>query len=182
MKTCITCKQDKPDDAYYKDSKHSDRLRGSCIECMAAQNKTWRKENPEKERASGRTWRKNNHTRQRQTEKSRELKKKYGLTIEDYEAIMMAQNHKCAICRTPLIMYGSMIGKTAVDHNHANGQVRGILCWHCNCALGSMRDNVEIAKSCVEYLEMDGAFNLQTIHEKVAAMKGGQYSYASRQP
>ena len=69
-------------------------------------------------------------------------KRKYGVVI-DYT------NHLCEICNKPL-QRGA--GKSAVDHNHETGAVRGILCGHCNTGLGMFGDSPDILASAIKYL------------------------------
>lgn len=84
--------------------------------------------------------------------RDRQLKKLYGITLFDVEKILEHQGGRCAICRTD-----EFNGKGLnVDHDHATGMVRGILCHNCNVALGLMKDNVLIVKSMVDYLMGNG--------------------------
>lgn len=76
----------------------------------------------------------------------------YGITREDYEALWKAQGGRCYICRRE-----SRSKRLAVDHDHATGEVRGLLCADsergCNHAiLGNIRD-LAMAKRIVSYLE-----------------------------
>lgn len=75
------------------------------------------------------------------------LKKLYGLSIEQYDAIFAVQGEVCAICQT------SFPGPKnwTVDHDHESGLVRGILCHSCNLMLGHY-DNVELVKRLLDYL------------------------------
>lgn len=57
------------------------------------------------------------------------LKQRYGLTVEQHEAMSVAQNHLCACCGGPFAY------KKCVNHDHATGQVRGLVCYHCNIAI-----------------------------------------------
>ena len=76
------------------------------------------------------------------------IRHRYGLEIEDYVSIWEKQGGKCAICRMEI-----SLGKAAnLDHCHATGKVRGMLCFFCNSALGKFKDNVEILQSAIEYL------------------------------
>lgn len=58
------------------------------------------------------------------------LKKKYGLTLEQYHEILKKQDGKCAICKC--LPNGNHL---AVDHNHETGKIRGLLCMKCNSVL-----------------------------------------------
>ena len=67
------------------------------------------------------------------------LRKKYGITLEAFNAMLQAQNRKCLGCEEAL-----QPGRyTHVDHDHATGRVRGLLCHFCNTALGLVRESVE---------------------------------------
>lgn len=76
--------------------------------------------------------------------------KKYGLTEADYDAILASQGSGCRICKTARLPAGY---KLALDHCHATGKIRGILCSNCNMALGMMRDSPELLRAAAEYLE-----------------------------
>lgn len=72
------------------------------------------------------------------------LRRKYGLTRESYDAMMVKQNGLCAICVRRDPKY--------VDHDHATGKVRGLLCQPCNTALGAFYEAAEIFARAVTYL------------------------------
>lgn len=77
------------------------------------------------------------------------VKRTYGITIEQYYAILDHQGGGCAICNRKL-----KTKKYAVDHNHKTGEVRGLLCGPCNNRiLGSARDSPEILRRAADYLE-----------------------------
>jgi hypothetical protein len=75
----------------------------------------------------------------------------YGLTPEGILAMAHAQGKVCAICQTPLDIFG--FRGYAIDHDHASGKVRGLLCDNCNAALGRWRDDAMILKRAIAYLE-----------------------------
>jgi hypothetical protein len=79
------------------------------------------------------------------------LKRKYGLTFETRDALLAAQEGKCAICSRSIV-FGTA-GGAHVDHCHTTGRVRGILCGGCNTALGKLGDTIESLERVVRYLQ-----------------------------
>lgn len=77
------------------------------------------------------------------TRKSR-LKTQYGLTVEDFDALLAAQGGRCAICTAEAPLH--------VDHCHATGAVRGLLCTRCNKAIGVLGDTADSVLRAVTYL------------------------------
>jgi len=80
---------------------------------------------------------------------ARALEKRYGITRADYDALYAAQGGVCYICRRAT-------GKTrrlSVDHDHATGKVRGLLCRPCNNILGHARDDIEFFERAIEFLK-----------------------------
>ncbi len=72
--------------------------------------------------------------------------KKYGLTKDKLDEMMKAQDNKCAVC-------GETSQKALhIDHCHATGVVRGLLCNNCNTGIGFFRDNPELLKNAADYL------------------------------
>lgn len=141
-------------------------------EARSAYHKNWRAENPEKAKRTPKKAaahyaqfriryetkpevrkRKNDSVRDWQgknPEKVRnmKLKKKYGITIEDFEAMFKAQDEKCAIC-------GATSGYNfpAVDHCHSTKKVRGLLCQRCNHGIGLFKDDPIRLRAAADYLE-----------------------------
>ena len=85
------------------------------------------------------------HKAERQAGNRRWQLRNYGLTVAQFRAILNAQENKCAICGLPL-------QKTIIDHNHATGKVRGILCQTCNSGLGCFKDETTIIRKAIDYL------------------------------
>lgn len=83
------------------------------------------------------------------------LKRKYGITHLDYEAMLAAQDSLCLICLKPEtaidVRTGDVFG-LAIDHCHTSGKVRGLLCVGCNNGLGCFRDDPERLASAILYL------------------------------
>jgi hypothetical protein len=84
------------------------------------------------------------------TQRRTQLKARYGLTPEDVERILREQGNACAICgdQNP----GGQ-GTWHVDHCHEMKKIRGLLCHHCNTALGLFKDNMVILRSAIRYLK-----------------------------
>lgn len=101
--------------------------------------RSWRLSNPEKKRAN-----------QRKHERKYNLKKLYGITPEEYEEMLAKQGGLCAVCRGEPYGRGN---KLHVDHDHATGRVRGLLCHGCNASLGLMKESPERLRSAAVYLE-----------------------------
>lgn len=74
---------------------------------------------------------------------------KYGLTVEGYDALYEGQEGRCATCGA-LPVVGRRL---CVDHCHATGMVRGLLCDGCNLGLGKVGDDLAALRRFVAYLE-----------------------------
>lgn len=146
----------------------------------SARNKAWREANPERKRTIDREWSERNRERKAAVNKAwraenldttrskkREyiLRTKYGIGTVQYEELLRLQGGGCAICgsRRP---GGPKNRSFAVDHHHATGAVRGLLCFHCNTAIGHLREDPELLQRAIEYLDdtplFAGAANDQT--------------------
>lgn len=82
--------------------------------------------------------------------------KKYGMTAMDFEVYWQACKGECFICEKKMIMpthtRGQGLDVVAVDHDHQNNKVRGLLCNSCNKALGFFKDDIIIIKKALKYL------------------------------
>ena len=76
------------------------------------------------------------------------VERAYGITIDDINTIVDLQGG-CALCRS--MTSGSL--PWHVDHNHATGKIRGIICHNCNCILGFAKDSIETLQRAIRYLE-----------------------------
>lgn len=79
------------------------------------------------------------------------LKRAYGIDFNDYEKLVIAQNYKCKTCNTDVETTPGPL-KGVVDHCHTTGKIRGILCNHCNKALGLIYDNTNTLSNMIVYL------------------------------
>ena len=85
-------------------------------------------------------------TKKHRLTRCRRLQLKYDITQEEYARMYEEQGGRCKIC-------GAKKDVLHVDHCHTTGKVRGLLCRHCNVGIGQMRDNVEILRSAITYLQ-----------------------------
>ena len=116
--------------------KASRAYRSSHKEEYAAQKKCYRQAHREKYAAYLREYRK--------THRDGHLQDRYGITEAEYERLRTAQHGCCAIC--------GQKAKLCVDHDHATGKVRGLLCHNCNRALGGFKDRLDSLRNAVKYL------------------------------
>lgn len=115
---------------------HYDRYRERNRDKCNARSKAWRLANPDAHRLA----------------KRRVNLRRFGLTVGDYERILADQGGVCAICRRPETHQRERIYTLSVDHCHATGRVRGLLCNLCNRAIGLLRDSAELCAAAAEYL------------------------------
>lgn len=87
----------------------------------------------------------------RRIQKNSDLKKKYGITLLQYEALVAECGNECAVCKGGPSGVGRA-GILYVDHDHATGDVRALLCAKCNIMLGGSRDNPETLEAGAAYL------------------------------
>lgn len=74
------------------------------------------------------------------TQICRVRRKKHGIKMADYALMLEVQKNACGICQKPQSEFTRAL---AVDHDHATGRVRGLLCANCNTAIGLLRDSRE---------------------------------------
>jgi hypothetical protein len=75
------------------------------------------------------------------------FKVRYKISIEEYEQMLVFQDKKCQICEELLEPK-----KTVVDHCHTSGNVRGLLCYNCNNAIGFLKENIRAALKLIDYI------------------------------
>lgn len=85
------------------------------------------------------------------------LKKKYNISLSDFNTMLTEQQGKCKICNKsmeqPTSTRGQDLNVVAVDHCHKNGNVRGLLCNACNKGIGLLLDDIHILESAILYLK-----------------------------
>ena len=78
--------------------------------------------------------------------RDKSLRRKYGITLEQFDELRISQGDCCAICKSWRCL-------PAVDHCHATGQLRAILCRKCNTALGLINEDETIALNLLKYIQ-----------------------------
>jgi len=171
MKRCIDCGIE------ISSSSHSAR----CSDCIDVHRKLWRKQyhlsidrtqysreyyqknkeeilkrtseysknNREKYREWNATWLSKNKDKRNKSIRE----KRRGVTEARYFEMLTEQNNQCAICGKPF----TCVSEFALDHNHDNGKIRGVLCKHCNSAIGLLGDNANTVYSAANYLREQNA-------------------------
>lgn len=134
-----------PDSRECGDLPGDQAYKSTCKDCSAARARGWYAV----------------HTEQGLTNRRRlQLKQDYGLTPEEYDELLAAQGGVCAICRQPETTTDPRSQRPyvrlPVDHCHETGRVRGLLCHRCNRAIGLLRDDVDLLRAAIAYLEGSG--------------------------
>jgi hypothetical protein len=160
VKRCKQCGEAKPLNEFYRDKACRDGLRPECKACNLARRKAayranptpvierakqWQADNPDRYAERQRAYRESG--RKAIADRKSYLKRTYGLTVEEYDAMLAAQGGVCFICReTP----GDL--PLHVDHDHVTGEVRKLLCIRCNNALGLFQESPQLFQAAADYL------------------------------
>lgn len=86
---------------------------------------------------------------------NRELIKKFGITLSEYNSKLSEQNGVCACCANPetRLKNDGSVRMLSVDHDHRTGAVRGLLCCACNVGIGSLQDDPKVLRKAADYLD-----------------------------
>jgi hypothetical protein len=161
MKRCRKCGAEKALTEFYREKSARDGYRPECKACTSARRKLWYRANREREIERVRSWQQANHEQYLRTQaeyrasmardyRSEHLKRKFGLTLEEYEQRLRIQGGGCAVC-------GAKPGKSSlhVDHDHKTGEIRGLLCFRCNGGLGQFKEQSTRLLRAADYLTGD---------------------------
>lgn len=85
------------------------------------------------------------------THREAHLRRKFGMTLDEYDALLKKQNNACAICKKQQAHRPGT--NLPIDHCHTTGKVRGLLCDFCNQGIGSLMDSPELLRVAADYLE-----------------------------
>jgi hypothetical protein len=129
-KICHLCKESKLFTDFNKSSKSKDGLQHYCRACSNKNRKEWDLADPERTRG-------------------KYLRETYGIKLSDYDAMLEAQGHKCAICGQDETRFKK---KLVIDHDHATGEVRQLLCNMCNHGIGNFKDDIDLMANAIKYI------------------------------
>lgn len=108
--------------------------------------------NPEKYRE----WEREQRNKNIEKSRYKDVLKKHKITADDYNKLVIEQNDLCKICskkETKKSRTDGNICRLALDHCHKTGKIRGLLCHHCNAAIGHLKDDINLLQKAIEYLK-----------------------------
>lgn len=154
MKKCALCKVLLSVDSFPKNKTTKDGLSYYCKECAVKKTMESRSREKIKDPSTGKTVYSRKHVEyavnSKEYHRNLILKKKYGITLSEYNNLVLEQDHKCAICKIPV----SNLPKTLdVDHCHITGKIRGLLCGKCNMGIGYFKDDTTLLEAAIKYLQ-----------------------------
>lgn len=130
--TCSTCREELPETNFHVNKSNKYGRNNECKTCRSLRAKS---------------------TYDYTVERGRHLKRKYGISLEEYSTLLEKQEGVCALCRKG--PEGSRYEILVVDHDHETNEIRGLLCQQCNMALGRLGDNVESIERVLAYLRKE---------------------------
>jgi recombination endonuclease VII len=135
QKHCTQCGRLLPIEHFSKNRRRKDGRHSACRACISARRQE--QVTPEKRRI----W---------------HLRQDFGITVEQYNQMLEAQGGVCACCKQPETHTrpcadGVQISPLSIDHNHRTGEIRALLCHHCNAAYGHLREDEARILALLEY-------------------------------
>ncbi|ONK09556.1 endonuclease domain-containing protein [Streptomyces sp. MP131-18] len=128
-RACRTCGSVKPADDFYQ---HQGGRRVHCKTCMRQRDKARYRDTNGKDAVFDKS-----------------LRRLYGITLEQYQSMVEEQGQRCGLCGEQ----PDTAKRMHVDHDHATGQIRALLCHHCNLLLGNAKDSIVRLRQAIAYLE-----------------------------
>ena len=146
-KECTDCRSELPLSEFGAHARMRDGLRKYCKRCASLRSIRWRDANADRVLDT-------------------RLRKKFGITLKQYRQMLDEQGGVCAICgqppsfvtgRPPTRAQGrQQVPNLVVDHDHATGKIRGLLCTPCNRGIGFLKDDPSVVRFALKYLEERG--------------------------
>lgn len=142
-KFCNSCKKSKNLNSFGADCTKTSGLTSNCKNCRSDAERI-RRQDPKYKKQIQKY--KSNPINKRRT-KDLALKRIFGISIEEYDVLFNYQNELCAICKQK-----QDSKSLSVDHCHDTGRVRGLLCAACNQGIGHFKDDTQLLKRAIMYL------------------------------
>jgi hypothetical protein len=169
-KVCHVCGVAKPITYFYRAAGMRDGHRNDCKSCNLAAKKQrydadpqshidrvkqWQRDNAERRNAWNREYRKLPETKRKHRDAY--YQRTYGKSADEVDAIVDLQGGRCLICKQEL---PERLGSRHLDHDHASGTIRGVLCIDCNHGIGKLRESPDLLLRAVVYLREGGFLEL----------------------
>ena len=157
-KRCPDCGKTKAASEFSVARRQASGLYGYCKPCAAVRFRKYQDTHPEYVARRYEKYKKwmltpRGKVLRKASARKKNLMKNYGITPQQYEAMLAEQHGRCAICReVEEHTRRGVVVELAVDHEHETGKVRGLLCQRCNRAIGLMKENVAALATAIEYL------------------------------
>jgi len=116
---------------------------------VAANNKAYKAKHKKRLAIRNKELKQNTKYHRKDSYVDKQLQRKYGITLEQYNTMLEQQGYECGICG---IHQDDLKRRMCVDHNHTTNIVRGLLCDRCNMALGHLSDDIDTLKNAINYL------------------------------
>lgn len=148
-KICSKCSETKSLDQFYY-HKSRNWYEGRCKTCAIKKTMENNQKHSNRTNKSNLEWRNRNPEKIKEIYRVSNLKRKFNLSIEDYNKMFFDQKGRCKICDKHQNQFKKAL---AVDHCHTTGKIRGLLCASCNTAIGHLKDDVNLLAKAINYLK-----------------------------
>ncbi len=138
-KRCSVCEEQKSAGEFHARQETKTGLASACIDCAR-----------KRDRARG------SAPNRKETRKWAMMKFQHGITKKQWQAVLHTQNFCCAICESVFVAGRRSALNACVDHDHATGRLRGLLCRRCNQGIGLLQDSGGVAEKAAAYLKRHG--------------------------
>ena len=157
IKTCSKCGQAKPCTEFWKKKDGKDGLMARCKDCHRVICAARYQRTKDHRQQQARARRAANPEKYKEMDRWAQIRHKYGIGKEAFTKLLEDQHGCCAICGRA---FDDHIPR--VDHNHATGEIRGLLCNNCNGGLGLFFDDPVNLRAAIGYLQEKGSYGRQT--------------------
>lgn len=153
-KKCSKCNKIKSIKKFHKKNGRISKTNAYCKKCNSNYCKEAYNKNKEKYSAASKAWAKANKEKRTNIFRNSHYKQVFGITLEDYNIMLVSQGGACAICKLPesVKLPSGAIKSLSIDHCHNTGKIRGLLCYRHNVGIGFFDENIEYLNSAIDYI------------------------------